>query len=37
MKWNDLLKGEIDIDLTSLSDPVLFREDGVPFIHSVLL
>ena len=30
MKWNDLLKGEIDIDLTSLSDPVLFREDGVP-------
>ena len=30
MQWNDLLKGEIDIDLTSLSDPVLFREDGVP-------
>ena len=30
MRWNDLLKGEIDIDLTSLSDPVLFREDGVP-------
>ena len=30
LKWNDLLKGEIDIDLTSLSDPVLFREDGVP-------
>ena len=30
MKWDDLLKGEIDIDLTSLSDPVLFREDGVP-------
>ena len=30
MKWNDLLKGEIDIDLTSMSDPVLFREDGVP-------
>ena len=30
MKWDDLLKGEIDIDLTSLSDPVLFREDGGP-------
>ena len=30
MKWDDLLKGGIDIDLTSLSDPVLFREDGVP-------
>ncbi len=30
IKWDDLLKGEIDIDLTSLSDPVLFREDGVP-------
>ena len=30
MKWDDLRKGEIDIDLTSLSDPVLFREDGVP-------
>ena len=30
MKWDDLLKGEIDIDLTSLSNPVLFREDGVP-------
>ncbi len=30
MKWDDLLKGKIDIDLTSLSDPVLFREDGVP-------
>ena len=30
MKWDDLLKGEIDIDLTSLSDLVLFREDGVP-------
>ena len=30
LKWNDLLKGELDIDLTSLSDPVLFREDGVP-------
>ena len=30
MKWDDLLKGEIDIDLTSLSDPVLFREDGIP-------
>ena len=24
------LKGDIEIDLTSLSDPVLFREDGVP-------
>ncbi len=30
LKWNDLLKGELDIDLTSLSDPVLFREDGAP-------
>ena len=30
IKWNDILKDEIEIDLTSLSDPVLFREDGVP-------
>ena len=30
IKWNDILKGDIEIDLTSLSDPVLFREDGVP-------
>jgi len=30
IKWNDILKGEIEIDLTSLSDPVIFREDGVP-------
>ena len=30
IQWSDILKGNIDIDLTSLSDPVLFREDGVP-------
>ena len=30
IKWDDILKGDIEIDLTSLSDPVLFREDGVP-------
>jgi len=30
IEWVDLLKGKISIDLTSLSDPVLIREDGVP-------
>ena len=30
IEWNDLLKGKISIDLTSLSDPVLIRADGVP-------
>lgn len=28
VKWNDEVKGEQNIDLSSLSDPVLIREDG---------
>ena len=30
VQWDDILKGEVDIDLLSLSDPVVYREDGVP-------
>src|SRR5271170_5851287 len=28
VRWNDLVRGESDIDCASLSDPVLQREDG---------
>jgi glutamyl-tRNA synthetase len=28
--WDDLVRGPQDIDLASLSDPVLLREDGTP-------
>lgn len=28
VKWNDLIRGEQTIDLASMSDPVLIREDG---------
>jgi glutamyl-tRNA synthetase len=28
IKWNDLVRGEETVDLASLSDPVLVREDG---------
>jgi glutamyl-tRNA synthetase len=27
-RWPDLIRGEVDIDCASLSDPVLIREDG---------
>jgi glutamyl-tRNA synthetase len=30
VQWDDILKGQVDIDLLSLSDPVVYREDGVP-------
>jgi glutamyl-tRNA synthetase len=28
VKWNDLARGECEVDTTSMSDPVLIREDG---------
>jgi glutamyl-tRNA synthetase len=28
VEWNDLVRGEENIDLASLSDPILIREDG---------
>src|SRR5258708_35590480 len=28
MNWRDLLRGEVEIDTATLSDPVLIREDG---------
>ncbi|TIP65422.1 MAG: glutamate--tRNA ligase, partial [Mesorhizobium sp.] len=28
IRWNDLVRGEETVDLASLSDPVLMREDG---------
>ncbi len=29
MKWNDLIRGETTVDTSSVSDPVLIREDGM--------
>lgn len=28
VSWNDLVRGDVSIDLASMSDPVLIREDG---------
>ena len=28
--WNDLIRGDQEVDIGSLSDPVLIREDGTP-------
>ena len=28
VRWNDLVRGEIEVDTASMSDPVLIREDG---------
>ncbi len=30
MRWNDLIRGDVAFDASSLSDPVLLREDGRP-------
>lgn len=30
VSWNDLIRGDQTVDLGSLSDPVLIREDGTP-------
>jgi glutamyl-tRNA synthetase len=30
ISWNDLIRGDQTVDLGSLSDPVLIREDGTP-------
>ncbi len=34
VKWNDLVRGECDVDTTSMSDPVLIREDGA-FLYTL--
>ncbi len=31
--WNDLIRGEVKFDGTTISDPVLIREDGSPLYH----
>jgi glutamyl-tRNA synthetase len=28
VRWNDLVRGEVEVDTASMSDPVLIREDG---------
>ena len=30
VSWNDLIRGDQTVDIGSLSDPVLIREDGTP-------
>lgn len=30
VSWNDLIRGDMTVDVGSLSDPVLIREDGTP-------
>jgi glutamyl-tRNA synthetase len=32
--WNDLIRGECEVDTTSMSDPVLIREDGA-FLYTL--
>jgi len=32
--WNDLVRGECDVDTASMSDPVLIREDGL-FLYTL--
>lgn len=34
VKWNDLIRGEETVDLSSVSDPVLVREDGT-FLYTM--
>ena len=34
VKWMDLVRGECDVDTTSMSDPVLIREDGA-FLYTL--
>jgi glutamyl-tRNA synthetase len=34
VKWDDLVRGECDVDTTSMSDPVLIREDGA-FLYTL--
>lgn len=33
IKWNDLVRGDVEFDGAGLSDPVLIREDGTPLYH----
>jgi glutamyl-tRNA synthetase len=34
VRWDDLVKGEIEVDTASMSDPVLIREDGA-FLYTL--
>ncbi len=34
VKWHDLVRGECEVDTTSMSDPVLIREDGA-FLYTL--
>jgi glutamyl-tRNA synthetase len=34
VKWDDLVRGPVDVDTTSMSDPVLIREDGA-FLYTL--
>jgi glutamyl-tRNA synthetase len=34
VRWTDLIRGETEVDTTSLSDPVLIREDGA-FLYTL--
>jgi glutamyl-tRNA synthetase len=34
VKWTDLVRGDCDVDTTSMSDPVLIREDGA-FLYTL--
>jgi glutamyl-tRNA synthetase len=34
VKWNDLVRGESEVDTSSMSDPVLIREDGA-FLYTL--
>ena len=36
VKWDDLIRGDVEIDTATLSDPVLIREDG-RFLYTLAL
>ncbi|MBO6826284.1 MAG: glutamate--tRNA ligase [Sneathiella sp.] len=33
VKWNDHVRGDVEVDCASMSDPVLIRSDGRPLYH----
>ena len=33
IRWRDLVRGEVEVDAASMSDPVLIRSDGRPLYH----
>ena len=36
VRWDDLIRGPVEIDTATLSDPVLIREDGRVSLYSAL-